>query len=174
MAENPNKFYSSKQEKLVAKELGGYPIKGSGARPCAPGDVKAYDWLVECKTHTKPDNPIFFDIAVWKKIKDEAMGMSKKPVLIVDDGSQSASRTWCLCRRNNVNLNSIVTTDLPNKVRKNITCKHDALTAKLKSDCKGLVVPGTSFYTDMIFEATWEDEAVVIMPLRVFKEIFEK
>ena len=96
MAQLNNKEFSTKQEKLIASELGGYPVSGSGARPCAPRDVKTYEWLVECKTHTKPDQSILFDINVWKKITDEAMATHRKPVLVVDDGSQSISRTWCL------------------------------------------------------------------------------
>lgn len=173
MAAN-NKIFSSKQEKMVAKELGGYQIGGSGAVPCAPGDVKTYEWLVECKTHTEPDHNIFFDLAVWKKIENEAMGMQRKPVLVVDDGSQSAKKTWCLCRQSNLNLSGVVTTDLPVKIRKNISCKHDTLSDTLKKKSKGIVVPGTSFYEHVIYEVEWGDEFVVILPLKTFKELFEK
>ena len=79
------KAFSTRQEKMVAKQLGGYPVGGSGAMPGVPGDVKTYDWLVECKTHTEPGHNILFNAKVWKKIKEEAMVMHRKPVLVVDD-----------------------------------------------------------------------------------------
>ena len=167
------KYYSNKQEKLVASELGGYQVGLSGAGPANPGDVKNYEWLVECKTHTSPDQPIFFDANVWKKIEDEAMGVHRKPVLIVDDGSQSISRTWCLCRGTNLNLTGIVTTDLPVKIRKNISCKHDKLAEGIKSASKGIVMDG-SFYTGVVYEVEWNGEIVIVLPFKTFKELFEK
>lgn len=172
MAEN-NKTFSNKQEKMVAKELGGYPIGGSGAMPGAPGDVKTYEWLVECKTHTKPDHTIFFDLGVWDKIQKEAMAMHRKPVLIVDDGSQSASKTWCLCRSANINLSGVVTTDLPVTIKKNISCKHEKLQTSLKEQTKKIVIQG-GFYETAVYEANWGGEDVIVLPLATFKELFEK
>lgn len=171
MADKPTKFYSTKQEKLIAKELGGYPIGGSGAAPCAPGDVRTYDWLVECKTHTEPDHSIFFSASVWSKIKNEATGMHRKPVLIVDDGSQTVSRTWCLCKSSHLNLGNAITVDLPVAVKKNITCKHDKLSANLKAESKRYI---GDFYKDSLYEVQWEGDSVVVMPFKLFKEIFEK
>lgn len=171
MADKPTKFYSTKQEKLVASVLGGYPVGGSGAMPGNPGDVKNYDWLVECKTHTAPDKNIFFDLNVWKKIEDEAMAMHRKPVLVVDDGSQSASRTWCLCRANNLNLNQVVAADLPVAIRKNISCKHEKLVDSLKKTTDPFVV---GWYLGAAYEADWGGERVVIMPLALFKELFDR
>lgn len=173
MAELNNKQFSEKQEKLIASELGGYQISGSGSRPFAPGDVKTYEWLIECKTHTKPDQNILFDINVWKKIEDEAMATQRKPVLVVDDGSQSVSRTWCLCRANNINLTGFITLELPMKIRKNITCKHDKLVKGLKDGSKGLVF-SEGFYQDAVYETHWGDEDVLVMPFKIFKELFEQ
>lgn len=167
------KSFSKKQEKLVASELGGYPVGLSGAGPANPGDVKTYDWLVECKTHTKPDHSILFDIDVWKKIENEAIGIHRKPVLIVDDGSQSISRTWCLCRADNVNLNGYISTDFPAAIRKNITCKHEKLAEAIKKASKGLVMEN-SFYQGVVFEIEWANETVIVLPFKIFKEIFEK
>ena len=173
MAEKSNKYYSDKQEKLVANALGGYQVGMSGAAPAVPGDVKTYDWLVECKTHTEPGKKIFFDLAVWNKIEDEAMGMSRKPVLIVDDGSQKEDKTWCLCRQSNLNLVGTLTTDFPVAIRKNISCSHDTLTDALKKAAKGVVGPD-GFYTRIAYEVEWNNETVVIMTLDTFKELFEK
>ena len=170
MSETNMKIYSTKQEKMVAKALGGYPVGGSGAMPCAPGDVKNYEWLVECKTHSEPDKSILFNLDVWKKIESEAMGVQRKPVLVVDDGSQTESKTWCLCRANNLNLRAIVSTDLPVTIRKNISCKHDKLKTALKEQTKGIV---GEFYENAVFEVNWGGEDVIILPFKLFKEIFE-
>lgn len=175
MAEFNNKEFSTKQEKMVASQLGGYPVGLSGAGPANPGDVRTYEWLVECKTHTTPGKPIFFDIDVWKKIENEAMGVHRKPVLVVDDGSQSASSTWCLCKSFNINLSGAISVDLPVKIRKNISCKHDKLLAGLKAISKSKIHENT-FYSNsiMVYEVNWGSEDVVIMPLSTFKELFEK
>lgn len=175
MVEKPTKVYSHKQEKMVADALGGYPVGLSGAGPANPGDVRTYEWLVECKTHTKPDQSILFDLEVWTKIQNEAMGIHRKPVLIVDDGSQSASRTWCLCRSANLNLSGVISVDLPVKIRKNITCKHDKLVTGLKAIAKANI-SDESFYSgcNVIYEVDWAAQQVAIMPLATFKELFEK
>ncbi len=175
MAEKSTKDYSSKQEKLVANELGGYPVGMSGAGAANPGDVKTYDWLIECKTHTKPDQSILFDLLVWQKIENEAMGIHRKPVLIVDDGSQSISKTWCLCRSANLNVSGAISGDLPVAIRKNITCKHDKLVNGLKEIAK-MGINGNTFYGSsyLMYEVKWNNEDVLIMPFATFKELFEK
>ena len=171
MVEKSTKEYSKKQEKMIADELGGYPVGLSGAGPANPGDVRTYDWLVECKTHTAPGHSIFFDIDVWKKIESESLGIHRKTVLVVDDGSQLAENTWCLCRSNNLKLTTSVSIELPVKIRKNITCSNVKLSEALTKATKQYV--GT-FYENAIFEANWNNESVAIMPLHTFKELFEK
>lgn len=176
MAAKSTKSYSSKQEKLIANELGGYPVGMSGAGAANPGDVKTYDWLIECKTHTKPDQSILFDAAVWKKIQNEAFGIHRKPVLIVDDGSQTISRTWCLCKASNLNMSGAISVDLPMTIRKNITSKHDKLVNGLKEISRGNIIEKNTFYSSsfVIYEADWEGDTVAIMPFATFKELFEK
>lgn len=174
MAEDTKKF-SKKQEKMIANELGGYPVGMSGAGPANPGDVRTYEWLVECKTHTSPDHSILFDLSVWKKIENEAMGIHRKPVLIVDDGSQTLKKTWCLCKASSINLSGVLSTDLPGKIRKNISIKHDKLVNGLKAISK-VKISEDSFYdtSNVVYETKWADEEVVVMPFTAFKEIFEK
>lgn len=170
MTENM-KIFSNKQEKMVANVLGGCVIGGSGAMPAVPGDVKANDWLVECKTHTEPGASIFFDAKVWTKIKNEAMGTHKKPVLIVDDGSQKEETTWCLCRSGNLNMANLLITDFPVAIRKNVSAKHDKLKKALDSITKGFI---GDLYIGGAFVLNWEGDEVVVLPLSTFKEIFEK
>lgn len=50
---NTRKF-SSKQEKYIAELLGGKQQANSGATGFAKGDVITDNWLIECKTTTKP------------------------------------------------------------------------------------------------------------------------
>ena len=164
------KTYSSRQEKLIAKVLEGKVVTGSGARPVDPGDVKSYEWLAECKTHTEPGHTIFFDINVWKKICNEAEGIHRKPVLIVDDGSQKEKYTWCLCRPFNVNLTHVLVLDLPVSVRKNISAKHDKLESTLTSVTKTYL---GEFYTGGCYSVNWEGEEVCILPLSTFKEVLD-
>jgi len=170
MADNM-KAFSTKQEKLIAKELGGYPVGMSGAAPGTPGDVKTYDWLVECKTHAEPGHNIFFDIDVWDKIEKEAMAMHRKPVLVVDDGSQSVKTTWCLCRQNSINLSRAITVDWPAAIRKNLTCKDSKLSETLKKQTKRYL---GDMYQTSAYEINWSGRKVVVVPFSTFKELFDK
>lgn len=175
MSEVNTKEFSKKQEKMIAKELGGYPVGLSGAGAANPGDVRTYEWLVECKTHTSPDHSILFDLDVWKKIQQEAFGFQRKPVLIVDDGSQSIDKTWCLCRSDNLNLSGVIAVSLPMSVRKNITCRHEKLEKGLKEAIKGKIEENTFFYNcQVVYETEWAGKDVTVMPFKVFKELFDK
>ena len=48
----PTRFYSSRQEKTVAKTIGGKVVANSGAIKFGAGDVQTDNMLVECKTCT--------------------------------------------------------------------------------------------------------------------------
>ena len=90
------KYYSSKQENMIANKLGWRVVTGSGARSTHPGDVESDEWLGECKTHESLGHKIVFYQSVWKKISDEASSKYKFPALFVDDGSQISSNTWVM------------------------------------------------------------------------------
>lgn len=94
-----NKIYSSRQEKLVAKVVGGKVVAGSGARDTHPGDVTHPKFLIECKTHTKQVPDVVFFADVWRKIAEEADSQFKCPALVVDDGTQRVRSTWVLTRK---------------------------------------------------------------------------
>ncbi len=74
----PTRFYSNKQEKAVAKELGGKQVSNSGATPFNKGDVVTSDWLIECKTCTKEKNSFSIKKDWLKKNKEEAFAMNKE------------------------------------------------------------------------------------------------
>ena len=93
---NPTKYYSSIQERKVADYLGWNVVSGSGSRSFYPGDIISDSCIGECKTHTEHTEYIEFKRDVWNKIESEATSRFKYPVLIVDDGSQILSHTWCM------------------------------------------------------------------------------
>lgn len=95
----PTKYYSSKQEKTIADYLEWSVVTASGARPFNPGDIKSSDYLCECKTHTSKQTRITIKKSVWKKISSEADSIFKKPVLFVDNGTQTIENTWCVIRK---------------------------------------------------------------------------
>lgn len=73
----PTRFYSSKQEKKVAKEVGGKQVVNSGATRFNKGDVITDSWLIECKTKTKKSDSITLKKEWIEKNKEEAFAMNK-------------------------------------------------------------------------------------------------
>lgn len=83
----PTRFYSNKQEKRVAKELGGKKVANSGATRFNKGDVTTDTWLIECKTKTKPSDSITIRKEWLEKNKEEAFAMNKSySALSIDFG----------------------------------------------------------------------------------------
>ena len=162
---NPTKFYSSKQEKLVADYNVWEVVSGSGAR-FQPGDVRSAVWLGECKTHSESDHKILFERKVWDKICREAMSQLRAPVLFVDDGSQSISQTWCMIPVSKVPVTdpAVVASPFPHPVRVNVTLSSDTALAKYKSDC---IAAGV----DII---CWVTKDVAILPLEKFKQLIKE
>ena len=77
-----NRKRSQKQEKSVAKSVGGKTIAGSGCLWNAKGAVRSDNLLVECKT-TQKDYYVL-NIRVWEKIMVESLKDHMRiPVLIV-------------------------------------------------------------------------------------------
>lgn len=164
------KSFSTKQEKMIAKVLDGKVVPASGARHVDPGDVKSYEWLAECKTHTEPGHTIFFDAKVWRKICDEAMALHRKPVLIVDDGSQKEKTTWCLCQPFNIDCSHLLVLDFPVAIKKNISAKHDKLNEIMQTSTKSYL---GEFYIGSYYEVNWEGKGLAILPLSTFKEVLD-
>lgn len=167
------KDFSSKQESLLASKLGWSVVSGSGARPTAPGDIISDDWLGECKTHVKQDDTITFRQDVWNKICREAVMKHRKPVLFVDDGTQTEDGAWALCKAGSLPVVSELTVAKYDKsIVKHITFSHSAATDHLLSVKKleGKMYAGLS--------AVWPGidrgfDKVIIMPFTTFKEIYD-
>jgi len=87
----PTRFYSKRQEKHIAKELGGRRQANSGATAFQKGDVVLDDWLLEAKTCTTVKKSFSIKREWLDKNKEEAFAM-RKPynALVIDfgDGEQ--------------------------------------------------------------------------------------
>ena len=77
MINRPTRFYSNKQEKKVAKALGGKQQSNSGATTFNKGDVVTDDWLIECKTATSEKQSFSIKREWLEKNKEEAFAMNK-------------------------------------------------------------------------------------------------
>lgn len=73
----PTREFSSKQEKQVAKTLGGKTTPNSGATPFYKGDVLLDLFLLECKTKTKSSDSISIKKEWIDKNNKEAVFMGK-------------------------------------------------------------------------------------------------
>ena len=77
------KYHSTKQENKVAKEMNAKPVIGSGSLWGSKGDVRAEDYLIECKTTSKSFYSLRAD--TWNKIEREAVKDGLRiPVMCID------------------------------------------------------------------------------------------
>ncbi len=79
----PTRFYSNRQEKQVAKEVGGRKTANSGATKWSKGDVTTDEWLLECKTVTSPRNSFSVKKEWIEKNREEAFQMGKHHSAVV-------------------------------------------------------------------------------------------
>ena len=73
----PTRFYSNRQEKAVAKKVGGKQVANSGATAFSKGDVRTEDWLIECKTATMEKQSFSIKKSWLTKNREEAFAMKK-------------------------------------------------------------------------------------------------
>lgn len=81
----PTRFYSSRQEKKVAKAVQGKQVANSGAGLWGKGDVRTDDWLLECKTHTEERQQFTIKKEWIEKNREEAFQMGKHHAALVID-----------------------------------------------------------------------------------------
>ena len=85
------RYYSSRQEKKIAKAVKGNKVANSGATAFRKGDVTTDDWLFEAKTKTSESNSFTIKKEWIEKNKEEAFAMGKDyNALVIDfgDGKQ--------------------------------------------------------------------------------------
>jgi hypothetical protein len=74
----PTRYYSSKQEKAVAKTLHGNVVPNSGAIKFGAGDVVADNILIECKTCTSEKKSFSIKREWLDKNAEEAFSVGKQ------------------------------------------------------------------------------------------------
>ena len=82
---NCTRYYSSRQEKLIAKKLGGKVVPNSGAIMFGAGDVQLDDWLIETKTKTSPSESMTIKKSWLEKNEEEAFAMGKEHSALIFD-----------------------------------------------------------------------------------------
>ena len=83
----PTRFYSNRQEKKVAKAVGGKQISNSGATDFQKGDITTDLFLLECKTKTTASKSFTLKKEWFGKNKEEAFEMGKPySVVVIDFG----------------------------------------------------------------------------------------
>ena len=73
----PTRFYSNRQEKKVAKVVGGKQTANSGATAFSKGDVRTDNFLIECKTAMSPKSSFSIKKEWLNKNREEAFAMGK-------------------------------------------------------------------------------------------------
>lgn len=79
------RHYSKKQEKRVAKNLGGKVNANSGATGFYKGDVRTDDFLIECKTATKEVKSVSIKKEWLTKLNEERFAMGKQHSVLAFD-----------------------------------------------------------------------------------------
>lgn len=79
----PTRYYSSRQEKAVAKAVNGKKTANSGAAMFCAGDVVSKDVLYECKTVMKESGSFSVKKSVLDKARQEAFAMNKRHAVLV-------------------------------------------------------------------------------------------
>lgn len=85
------RYYSSRQEKKIAKAVGGRTVANSGATLFKKGDVRTDKWLFEAKTKTSESDSFTIKRTWIEKNKEESFAMGKDyNALVIDfgDGKQ--------------------------------------------------------------------------------------
>lgn len=90
----PTRWYSDKQEKKVAKAIGGKQTANSGATDFSKGDVTTDNWLIECKTATSEKQSFSIKREWLKKNREEAFSMGKDYNALVFDFGDNGERFY--------------------------------------------------------------------------------
>ena len=96
----PTRYYSNKQEKAVAKAVGGKQTANSGATAFSKGDVQAGEFLIECKTSVTQKKAFSIKEEWLDKLREETFGMGKSAyALCFDFGPRDNLRYYVISER---------------------------------------------------------------------------
>lgn len=94
MNKQSTRYFSSRQEKKVAKAVGGKQVANSGATKFSKGDVRSENWLYECKTKVKESQSITIHKEWLEKNEEEAFAMGKYYNALVFDFGDNGKRYY--------------------------------------------------------------------------------
>jgi hypothetical protein len=77
MNKKSTRYFSNKQEKQIAKNIGGKKTANSGATKFSKGDVSTKHFCIECKTAMKEKQSMSIKRDWIDKLKEEAFAMGK-------------------------------------------------------------------------------------------------
>jgi hypothetical protein len=95
----PTRYYSKRQEKKVAKCVGGKRQPNSGATPFYKGDVITDQFLIECKTKTADCKSFTIKEDWLLKNEEEAFAMGRESALCFDFGPSANKRYYVISER---------------------------------------------------------------------------
>ena len=95
----PTRYYSKRQEKRVAKCVGGKRQPNSGATPFYKGDVITDQFLIECKTKAADCKSFTIKEDWLLKNEEEAFAMGRESALCFDFGPSANKRYYVISER---------------------------------------------------------------------------
>jgi hypothetical protein len=97
---NSTRYYSDRQERRTAKNLGGKVQVSSGSSQFLKGDVVTENCLIECKTATSEKKSFSIKKEWLEKIETQSFEMGKKfPILAFDFGDCSGENYYVINER---------------------------------------------------------------------------
>ena len=92
---NSTRYYSSRQEKQIAKTVDGKVQSNSGATLFNKGDIKTKNWLFEAKTCMKEQESFSIKKEWLEKLKQESFAMNKEFYsLVFNFGNQTSNENF--------------------------------------------------------------------------------
>lgn len=95
----PTRFYSNRQEKAVAKQMGGKQVVNSGATAFSKGDVLTDEWLIECKTCMQEKKSFAIKKEWLLKNREEAFAMGRPYNTLCFDFGNNGDRYYIVDER---------------------------------------------------------------------------
>lgn len=96
---NSTRFFSSKQEKQIAKRIGGNIVPNSGATAFQKGDLKTDNFLIEAKTCIAEKSSFSIKKQWLEKLKEEAFAMNKRHYALVFNFGPDTENYYILTER---------------------------------------------------------------------------
>lgn len=100
----PTRFYSNRQEKAVAKILGGKRQSNSGATAFYKGDIITDNFLIEAKTKIGACKSFTIQKEWLEKIAEEAFAMNKQYNALVFDFGDNSTRYYVIDEKTFIKL----------------------------------------------------------------------